>query len=362
MKKFNKNTALVLLESQEDFPIDFDDAWRWLGFSTKQKALEKLKAHHIEGLEFLTVGLKTSSKKGGRPSEHILLTTDCLKTMGMMAGTEKGREIRRYFLECEHQLKQIAQKAQPIVTNADIATALEELEKMIVSIRSHPRAVHTCTHQPMDELLAKSLHSLSHNQLSAIASVIHQMQTLKQFAETEWTESVTEETTPPEEVPLASVFPPTIPESNTQVLSKSEPKTDNTAANDTYTRSITIQCNSALYASLQNQLKALHGKNDYSFTSVTDMESWIGLQYNILDDLESKGLIRQPQKGSSRRGRTYALLNKKGMAAARSILEKIDIKGAKEALEETRHHEEYIRHKNKIERDAEKAESEEDFD
>ena len=92
----------------------------------------------------------------------------------------------------------------------------------------------------------------------------------------------------------------------------------------------------------------------------TDMQSWISLQYNILDDLESKGLIRQPQKGSSRRGRTYALLNKKGMAAARSFLEKMDIKGAKEALEETQHHEEYIRHKNKLEREAEKAESEED--
>ena len=116
MKEFNKKTALVLLESQEDFPIDFDDAWRWLGFSTKQKALEKLKANHIEGLEFLTIGLKTSNKKGGRPSEHILLSTDCLKTMGMMAGTEKGREIRRYFLECEHQLKQIAQKAQATET------------------------------------------------------------------------------------------------------------------------------------------------------------------------------------------------------------------------------------------------------
>ena len=84
---------------------------------------------------------------------------------------------------------------QPTVTNADIPSALEELEKLIISIRSHARAVHTCAHQPIDELLAKSLHSLSHNQLSAIASLIHQMQTLKQFAETDWTEPVQEETT-----------------------------------------------------------------------------------------------------------------------------------------------------------------------
>jgi hypothetical protein len=71
--------------------------------------------------------------------------------------------------------------SQPASTNADLLSALEELEKLIISIRSQARVVHTCAHQPVDELLAKSLHSLSHNQLSAIASAIHQMQTLKEL-------------------------------------------------------------------------------------------------------------------------------------------------------------------------------------
>ena len=44
--------------------------------------------------------------EGGRPSEFIKLTIDCFKSFGMMAGTEKGKEIRRYFLMCERQLKQ----------------------------------------------------------------------------------------------------------------------------------------------------------------------------------------------------------------------------------------------------------------
>ena len=71
--------------------------------------------------------------------------------------------------------------SQPIPTNVDLLSGLEELEKLIISIRSQARAVHTCAHQPVDELLAKSLHSLSHNQLSAIASAVHQMQTLKEL-------------------------------------------------------------------------------------------------------------------------------------------------------------------------------------
>ena len=64
---------------------------------------------------------------------------------------------------------------------ADLLSGLEELEQLIISIRSQARAVHTCAHQPIDELLAKSLHALSHNQLSAIASAVHQMQTLKEL-------------------------------------------------------------------------------------------------------------------------------------------------------------------------------------
>lgn len=72
-------------------------------------------------------------------------------------------------------------QSQPTSTNADLLSGLEELEKLIISIRSQARAVHTCAHQPVDELLTKSLHSLSHNQLSAIASAVHQMQTLKEL-------------------------------------------------------------------------------------------------------------------------------------------------------------------------------------
>ena len=58
----------------------------------------------------------------------------------------------------------------PTVTQIDpaIASALAQLEKSITSVRSHARVMHNCVHQPIDELLAKFLHSLSHNQSSAV--------------------------------------------------------------------------------------------------------------------------------------------------------------------------------------------------
>lgn len=104
---FTLNTAQHLLTLEDRFPIDFDDAWRWLGYSTKQKAEHKLSGNFEEGIdyEFPTDRFKTPPEKGGRPARHIRLTVDCFKMLGMMAGTLQGKEVRWYFLECEKALK-----------------------------------------------------------------------------------------------------------------------------------------------------------------------------------------------------------------------------------------------------------------
>ncbi|QSJ20089.1 antA/AntB antirepressor family protein [Nostoc sp. UHCC 0702] len=103
---FSQNLALALYSSKEQFPIDLDDAWQWLGYATKQKAEQKLKSSFEENTDFLTKRLKTSTN--GRPRQCVMLSIDCFKSLGMMAGTEQGKAIRRYFLECERIAKQTA--------------------------------------------------------------------------------------------------------------------------------------------------------------------------------------------------------------------------------------------------------------
>jgi hypothetical protein len=36
--EFSHELAIALLQSSDPFAIDFDDAWQWIGYSTKQKA------------------------------------------------------------------------------------------------------------------------------------------------------------------------------------------------------------------------------------------------------------------------------------------------------------------------------------
>lgn len=108
---FTLKKISALIESKEAFPVDFDDAWQWLGYSSKQKAREKLVSNFEEGFDFLTKRVKSSA--GGRPSEWIVLTIDCFKSLAMMAGTAKGKEVRRYFLECEKELHRLKSTPQP---------------------------------------------------------------------------------------------------------------------------------------------------------------------------------------------------------------------------------------------------------
>jgi hypothetical protein len=65
----------------------------------------------------------------------------------------------------------------------DLLTELEQLENLVIGIRSQARTFHTGSHQPADDQLVKSLHSISHNQLSIINSAIERLQRLKQVAE-----------------------------------------------------------------------------------------------------------------------------------------------------------------------------------
>ena len=113
--EFSHELALALVQSTEQFPIDFDAAWKWIGYSTKQKAKNKLTNNFNIGLDYTltqTVKRVEGNKGGGSVRfESINLTIDCFKSLGMIAGTTKGKEVRRYFLECER----IAKKAVEII-------------------------------------------------------------------------------------------------------------------------------------------------------------------------------------------------------------------------------------------------------
>ncbi|NEZ61978.1 hypothetical protein D0962_04180 [Leptolyngbyaceae cyanobacterium CCMR0082] len=112
---FSQNLAMVMVQSTEPFPVDFDNAWKWIGYFQKSDAKKALlNSGFIEGIDFQVLRSVPQNSKGGRPAKKLYLTVDCFKSFGMMAGTEKGKQIRQYFLECEKRVKEIipAQNAE----------------------------------------------------------------------------------------------------------------------------------------------------------------------------------------------------------------------------------------------------------
>ena len=95
--------VFALINTDNQFPIDFDVAWQWIGYTRKSDAKEVLESRFDKGFDFC--GELRKNSKRGRPSEELFLTVDCFKQFCMVAGTQKGKEVRRYFLDCERELK-----------------------------------------------------------------------------------------------------------------------------------------------------------------------------------------------------------------------------------------------------------------
>lgn len=91
---------LGIVHSQNSHPVDFDQAWRWLGYSKKSNAKRKLSAPELAD-EVRIVPAPESEGRGGSNRERIAMTVDGFKRLGMMTMTSRGCEVREYFLQVE---------------------------------------------------------------------------------------------------------------------------------------------------------------------------------------------------------------------------------------------------------------------
>lgn len=112
--EFSQQLALALYESTEEFPVDLDQANKWLEYHDKSTAKRSfLKCGFIEGLDYRIEAEPTTTGISANPKQKLFMTVDAFKHWGMMCGTEKGKQIRSYFVECEKIAKKATEAINP---------------------------------------------------------------------------------------------------------------------------------------------------------------------------------------------------------------------------------------------------------
>ncbi|WP_242051598.1 DNA-damage-inducible protein [Nostoc sp. FACHB-280] len=129
--------------------IDFDWAWSVLGYSRKDSAKRMLTGYFEQNFDYFVqlpdespqalphdiFHIDVENSKAGRPVEKIYLTLECFKEMGMLSKSEQGRQIRKYFLQCETIAKEsvkliphLQQQIQELQQNfADLQAQIQNL-------------------------------------------------------------------------------------------------------------------------------------------------------------------------------------------------------------------------------------------
>jgi len=96
---------------KNDFVIDLDDVWQWLGFGQKvnaKRVLEKNFKINIDyKLSLCQLAKQTNSSKGGHNKETFMLNINTFKKYCLKAETKKADEIHDYFIKLEELLQEV---------------------------------------------------------------------------------------------------------------------------------------------------------------------------------------------------------------------------------------------------------------
>ena len=83
-----------------DYVIDLDNVWKWLGFSQKIRAKELLEKYFKVNHDYKTFLpiIKEKNGRGGNNKEKIMLNITTFKSFCLKSGTKKADEIHNYFI------------------------------------------------------------------------------------------------------------------------------------------------------------------------------------------------------------------------------------------------------------------------
>ena len=101
-------------DSKNDFVIDLDNVWPWLGFSSKFNAKRLLENKFRINIDYKLLLLQSAKQsnqiKGGHNKETFMLNIDTFKKLCLKADTKKADEVHEYFIKLENIMFEITKE------------------------------------------------------------------------------------------------------------------------------------------------------------------------------------------------------------------------------------------------------------
>ena len=98
-------------DNKNDFVIDLDSVWQWLGFNQKYNAKCALEKNFTINKDYKIIAPEPSGAKnktkGGHNKEIIMLNVETFKKFCLKAGTKKADEIHDYYIKLETILQEV---------------------------------------------------------------------------------------------------------------------------------------------------------------------------------------------------------------------------------------------------------------
>ena len=115
LKSENKDVDENIIElflfslKEKDFPVNVDKLVELKVYMYKRNLVNKLKEYFIEEKDFCFMSSK--SKTGGRPSENIMLSVECFKSLCITAQNDFGKKTREYYITIEEAFKKYMEES-----------------------------------------------------------------------------------------------------------------------------------------------------------------------------------------------------------------------------------------------------------
>jgi phage anti-repressor protein len=96
----------------EDYPINLDETWKFIGFKNKGNAKKKLETNFVLDEDYQVALLQSQKRKneGGHNKETVMLNVDTFKNLCIIANTPEGKRNRKYYIKLENGYNRIIQE------------------------------------------------------------------------------------------------------------------------------------------------------------------------------------------------------------------------------------------------------------